>query len=106
MIDYPSRYTSPLTDKVGQNVEKVSKPKAWLYEAEYLSGSYGDSYFEWRVTLNKSQAESARHVKPLYDHTKEWVDLTPQEEQLLISTHGCTKNQIRVIAEMLKEKNK
>lgn len=42
------------------------KPAAWLYEAEYSSGGYGDNYFEWRITRNKPDLYGARRIKPLY----------------------------------------
>ncbi len=47
-------------------VAHVQKPVAWLYEAEYSSGSYSGSYFRWRVTANKFDTSGAREIKPLY----------------------------------------
>jgi hypothetical protein len=44
----------------------VQEPVAWLYEAEYSSGSYSGSYFKWRVTANKFDTSGAREIKPLY----------------------------------------
>lgn len=44
---------------------KQVPPRAWLYRAEYSSGSYSPNYFEWRVTLNEQDTRGAVEVIPL-----------------------------------------
>ncbi len=57
-------------DLVRQIVEadraQRGEPVAWLYEGKYSGGGYSPNYFEWRVTLNKAEAQTARRLKPLY----------------------------------------
>jgi hypothetical protein len=57
---------SALRAAIEQDRAQRGGPVAWLYESEYSSGSYSPNYFEWRVTLNKAEAQTARRLKPLY----------------------------------------
>ena len=51
-------------------LKEIGEPVAWMYEAEFSSGSYSPNYFDWRVTLTEAAAVG-RKVIPLYVLPKE-----------------------------------
>jgi hypothetical protein len=86
----------------------VQEPVAWLYEAEYSSGSYSGSYFKWCVTANKFDTSGAREIKPLYTTLpaaqRQWVGLTDEDwKELHLTTNARTYGP--AIEAKLKEKN-
>jgi hypothetical protein len=101
--------------KQARSAPTVQEPVAWLYEAEYSSGSYSGSYFKWCVTANKFDTSGAREIKPLYTTPpaaqRQWVGLTDEEITELEETTTCLANEswlrnlTRAIEAKLKEKN-